>query len=60
MVGVGGKWTCGESSGGTCAEDEKGKGLEVVMVGEGRGLRIGRGRMIMGNDVGGWYMLRMI
>jgi len=47
MVGVGGKWTWGES---TCEDAAKGKGLVAVIVGEGRGsaLRIGRGIIAVG------------
>lgn len=42
MVGVGGKWTRGESKTGT-RDDRKGSGLVAVNVGEGGTLRIGRG-----------------
>lgn len=42
MVGVGGKWTRGESESGR-REDGKGNGLVAVNVGEGGSLRIGRG-----------------
>jgi hypothetical protein len=42
MVGVGGKWTWGESNSGIRA-DEKGSGFVAVNVGEGGILRIGRG-----------------
>jgi len=42
MVGVGGKWTWGESKTGI-RDDEKGRGLVAINVGEGGILRIGRG-----------------
>jgi len=47
-VGVGGKWTCGEST--ILEQEENGKGLDAVsdeFKGEGRPFKIGRGAGII-------------